>query len=167
MPSAKRELFKSPDVCQLAELQPYVLRSWEAEFPGLGQPLAAGTGRVYRREDVELVLRIKQLVFGEGLTLAGARRRLEEESGEPPLVAVTMEDALGDLARTKLRQVRMGLEAILALLNRDAGPELQLVSPSAGAMTARDRATVKRAMAAQTAPKPATKSSGAKKRRAS
>ena len=167
MPSAKRELFKSPDVCQLAELQPYVLRSWEAEFPGLGQPFAGGTGRVYRREDVELVLRIKQLVFGEGLTLAGARRRLEEEIGEPPVVAVAMEDALGDLARTKLRQVRMGLEAIMAMLSRDVGPELQLVAPSSGAMTARDRATVKRAMAEQTAIKPSTKSSAAKKRRAS
>ena len=87
MASAKRELFKSPDVCEMAQLQPYVLRSWEAEFPGLGQPPAAGAGRVYRREDVELVLRIKQLVFVEGLTLAGARRRLEEEIGEPPVVA--------------------------------------------------------------------------------
>ena len=167
MPSAKRELFKSPDVCQLAELQPYVLRSWEAEFPGLGQPGPAGTGRIYRREDVELVLRIKQLVFVEGLTLAGARRRLEEDIGDPPAIAVTVEDALSDLARTRLRQVRSGLEAILALLSRDvSGPELQLVSPSAGVMTARDRATVKRAMAEHTA-KPATKSGGAKKRRAS
>lgn len=167
MPSAKRELFKSPDVCQLAELQPYVLRSWEAEFPGLGQPLAAGTGRVYRRQDVELVLRIKQLVFGEGLTLAGARRRLEEEIGEPPVVAVAMEDALGDLARTKLRQVRLGLEAIMAMLSRDAGPELQLVAPTSATMTARNRATVKRAMAEQTASKPSAKSGAAKKRRAS
>jgi hypothetical protein len=78
-----------------------------------------------------------------------------------------MEDALGDLARTKLRQVRQGLEAIMAMLSRDAGPELQLVAPTSGAMTARDRATVKRAMAEQTASKPATKSSAAKKRRAS
>ena len=167
MPSAKRELFKSPDVCQLAGLQPYVLRSWEAEFPGLGQPGPAGAGRIYRREDVELVLRIKQLVFVEGLTLAGARRRLEEEIGDPPPVAVAMEDALGDLARSKLRQVRAGLEAILTMLSRDvSGPELQLVAPSAGVMTARDRAAVKRAMAEHTT-KPATKSVGAKKRRAS
>ena len=39
MASAKRELFKSIDVCEMAQLQPYVLRSWEAEFPGLGSPL--------------------------------------------------------------------------------------------------------------------------------
>jgi DNA-binding transcriptional MerR regulator len=168
MPSAKRELFKSPDVCQLAKLQPYVLRSWEAEFPGLGQPATGGAGRLYRREDVELVLRIKQLVFGEGLTLAGARRRLEEEVGESPRGTVTVEDALGDLARTKLRQVRMGLEAIMTLLSRDAArPELQLVAPTAHVMTARHRATVKRAMVAQRVSKPAAKSGGAKKRRAS
>ncbi len=57
MASAKRELFKSPDVCEMAQLQPYVLRSWEAEFPGLGAP--AGTaGRLYRRADVGMALRI-------------------------------------------------------------------------------------------------------------
>jgi DNA-binding transcriptional MerR regulator len=167
MASAKRESFKSPDVCQLAELQPYVLRSWEAEFPGLGQPLSPGPGRIYRREDVELVLRIKQLVFGEGLTLAGARRRLEEEIGEPSMVAVTVEDALGDLARSKLREFRAGLEAIMTLLSRDVGtPELQLVAPGSGRLTARERTTVKRAMAEQAA-KPAAKSGGTKKRRAS
>jgi DNA-binding transcriptional MerR regulator len=132
---AKRELFKSADVCELTQLQPYMLRSWEAEFPGLGKPAASGSGRVYRRADVELVLRIKELVFGEGLTLAGARRRLEEEQHEPgrSVVAVAMDDMLTDMARTKLREVRTGLEAILQLLNHDAGgaPELQLVAPPA------------------------------------
>ena len=132
---AKRELFKSADVCELTQLQPYVLRSWEAEFPGLGRPAASGGGRVYRRVDVELVLRIKDLVFVEGLTLAGARRRLEEEQQEPgPSVAAgAMDDMLTDMARTKLREVRTGLEAILQLLSRDAGrpPELQLVAPAA------------------------------------
>jgi DNA-binding transcriptional MerR regulator len=112
-----------------------VLRSWEAEFPGLGRPAASGGGRVYRRVDVELVLRIKDLVFVEGLTLAGARRRLEEEQQEPgtSLAAGAMDDMLTDMARTKLREVRTGLEAILQLLSHDAGrtPELQLVAPAA------------------------------------
>jgi DNA-binding transcriptional MerR regulator len=132
--STKRELFKSADVCELAQLQPYMLRSWEAEFPGLGKPAAAGGGRVYRRADIELVLRIKQLVFGEGLTLAGARRRLEEERQEPgaSVVAAAVDDVLSDIARTKLREVRIGLEAILQILSRDAGrePELTLVAPA-------------------------------------
>ena len=161
------KLFRAADVCEMAQLQPYGLRSWEKEFPGIGVQKSPESPRLYRQSDIDQVQKIKQLVFGEGLTLAGARRRLEEEIGDPPPVAVAMEDALGDLARSKLRQVRAGLEAILAMLSRDAsGPELQLVAPSAGVMTARDRATVKRAMAEHTA-KPATKSGGAKKRRAS
>ena len=60
-------------------MQPYVLRSWEAEFPALGIAKAAGGPRVYRRTDVEQVVRIRHLLLVEGLTLAGARRRLEEE----------------------------------------------------------------------------------------
>jgi DNA-binding transcriptional MerR regulator len=130
---AKRELFKSADVCELTQLQPYVLRSWEAEFPGLGKPAASGGGRMYRRADVELVLRIKDLVFVEGLTLAGARRRLEEEEQEPSpsLAAEAMDDVLSEMARSKLREVRSGLEAILQLLSDEAGtPELQLVAPA-------------------------------------
>lgn len=128
----KRELFKAPEVCEMAQLQPYVLRSWEAEFPALGQTAATGGPRLYRRADVELVLRIKQLVFGEGLTLAGARRRLDEEREEAESTPVlTVDDALGEMARARLREVRSGLEAILAMLDRPAPPELMLVPPVA------------------------------------
>ena len=140
MAQAKRELFKSADVCEVTQLQPYVLRSWEAEFPGLGKPAPGGVGRVYRRTDLELVLRIKQLVFGEGLTLAGARRRLEEEQQDPAAsaIAVAVDDVLTDMARSKLREVRTGLEAILQMLSRDASrpPELTLVAPAARAAKA-------------------------------
>jgi DNA-binding transcriptional MerR regulator len=134
--AAKRELFKSSDVCELTRLQPYVLRSWEAEFPGLGKPATSGTGRVYRRTDVDLVLRIKDLVFGEGLTLAGARRRLEEEQQGPAtsVAAVAVDDVLDDFARRKLREVRTGLEAILQIVSRNVDgsvPELTLVPPAA------------------------------------
>ncbi len=77
-----RSLFRQPEVCEIASIQPYVLRSWEAEFPDLGVVKAEGGARVYRRADVERVLRIKQLLYGEGLTLAGVRRKLTEE--RPP-----------------------------------------------------------------------------------
>jgi DNA-binding transcriptional MerR regulator len=76
----KRSLFKAAEVCDLVKVQPYVLRTWEAEFPDLGVAKSAGAPRVYRREDVEQVARIKHLLLVEGLTLAGARRRLEEDS---------------------------------------------------------------------------------------
>jgi DNA-binding transcriptional MerR regulator len=135
MGQSKRELFKSADVCELTQLQPYMLRSWEAEFPALGQPVNGGQGRLYRRVDVELVLRIKQLVFEEGLTLAGARRRLEEEQQEPntSIAAVAVDDVLGAMARRKLREVRGGLEAIMQILSRDVSrpSELTLVAPAA------------------------------------
>ena len=74
----KRALFKAAEVCDLVKVQPYVLRTWEAEFPDLGVSKTAGGPRVYRRSDVEQVVRIKHLLLVEGLTLAGARRKLEE-----------------------------------------------------------------------------------------
>src|SRR5262249_57887291 len=83
-----RALFKAAEVCDLAKVQPYVLRSWEAEFPDLGVSKSVGAPRVYRRADVEQVLRIKHLLLVGGLTLAGARPRLEGEAapdaGETP-----------------------------------------------------------------------------------
>ncbi len=75
-----RPAFKAAEVCEIAKVQPYVLRSWESEFPDLGVARTPGGPRVYRKADVERVLRIRHLVFGEGLTLAGVRRRLDTEA---------------------------------------------------------------------------------------
>src|SRR5688500_19803139 len=74
-----RSLFRQPEVCEIAQVQPYVLRSWEAEFPDLGVAKTKDGPRVYRRADLERVLRLKHLLFVDGLTLAGARRKLAEE----------------------------------------------------------------------------------------
>ena len=60
-----RPVFRPRDVGEIAELQPYVLRTWEAEFPDLGVAKSAGGPRVYRRADVERVLRIKHRLFGD------------------------------------------------------------------------------------------------------
>ena len=127
----KRALFKAAEVCEVVQVQPYVLRSWEAEFPQIGQAPAGGGPKVYRRTDVDLVLRIKQLVFDEGLTLSGARRRLEEE-GEPSSPAEMVEDLLDGRVRERLRRVRTGLQSILELLSTDGAnqAELRLVAPS-------------------------------------
>lgn len=119
MAAPKLERLKTADVCQIAQVQPYVLRTWETEFPDLGQSTAGGP-RLYGRADVERVLRIKELVYGEELTLAGARRRLEEAKDEPPTPA--MEYSLVDATtRARLKTVRAGLVAVLALLDRPAG----------------------------------------------
>lgn len=130
MAAPKRELFKAAEVCEVVKVQPYVLRSWEAEFPQLGQPPAGGGARVYRRSDIELVLRIKQLVFEEGLTLSGARRRLEED-GDQHATPVSVEEVLGAGVRQKLKNVKSGLQSILQMLSKDDHPgELRLVPPT-------------------------------------
>ncbi len=134
MAAPKRELFKAAEVCEVVQVQPYVLRSWEAEFPQIGQAPAGGGARVYRRTDIELVLRIKQLVFDEGLTLSGARRRLEED-GDQPAATVSVDELLGAGVREKLKTVRSGLQSILQMLSKDGDPqnELRLVPPPAPA----------------------------------
>ncbi len=133
MAAPKRELFKAADVCEVVQVQPYVLRSWEAEFPQIGQVPAGGGPRLYRRADLELVLRIKQLVFDEGLTLSGARRRLDEdgESKGSGAAATLVEEVVGDRVLDRLRHVKSGLQSILQILAKDGveAAELQLVPP--------------------------------------
>jgi DNA-binding transcriptional MerR regulator len=123
----KRALFKAAEVCDLVKVQPYVLRSWESEFPELGVTKSAGAPRVYRRADVEQVLRIKHLLLVEGLTLAGARRRLEEDSSPVAADEPAMDELIGQNARERLTAVKMGLRSILDLLSGNgAGEEFQL-----------------------------------------
>jgi len=118
----KRALFKAAEVCDLVKLQPYVLRSWEAEFPQLGIAREPGGPRTYRRTDVERVVRIKHLLLVEGLTLAGARRRLEEE--ETPVAAqAPLDELVGQNARERLTAVKRGLRSILDLLSPSNGSE--------------------------------------------
>jgi DNA-binding transcriptional MerR regulator len=131
MAAPKRELFKAAEVCDVVRVQPYVLRSWEAEFPALGQPGSGGGSRVYRRTDVELALKIKQLVFEEGLTLAGARRRLEEDDAPANgASAAIMDEILGDRVKDRVRNVRNGLQSLLQMLSRGNERELELVPPA-------------------------------------
>jgi DNA-binding transcriptional MerR regulator len=115
----KRALFKPAEVCSIAGVKPYILRSWEAEFQTLGRGSKTAGARVYRRADVEMVLRIKDLVFSEGLTLGAARRKIEGEAKPGPSGAE--QELLGDLfgadARERLGQVKEGLRSILELLS--------------------------------------------------
>lgn len=120
------KLYKAGEVCELLQVQPYVLRSWEKEFPGIGVQGKSPDGpRLYRQSDLEHVQRIKQLVFGEGLTVAGARRKLEADA---PLLAVIPDveaaevlDALGADVRARLAAVRDGLRALHSMLAAPAG----------------------------------------------
>ncbi|HKV95198.1 MAG TPA: MerR family transcriptional regulator [Candidatus Angelobacter sp.] len=106
--------FRIGEVSRLCGLPSYVLRFWETEFPQL-KPTKSGTGqRMYRRMDVEGVLRIKNLLYDQGFTIAGARQQLRAElkKKQSPLPFVTPPGN-----RTELKQVRQGLREILGILN--------------------------------------------------
>lgn len=97
--------FRIGEVARLTGIQPYILRYWESEFPLL-QPKKSGTGqRLYRKRDIEIVLKIKQLLYDQRFTIAGAKRRLQDEV--EPL----------DLLQ-QVRRIREGLEALGILLDR-------------------------------------------------
>ena len=123
-----RSLFRQPEVCEIAQVQPYVLRTWESEFPDLGVAKTAGGPRVYRRRDVERVLRLKHLLFVEGLTLAGARKKLASETGEvaaePPN---EFDDLFGSDVRQRLASVKQGLRDLHVMLARQ--PQVVSAAP--------------------------------------
>jgi DNA-binding transcriptional MerR regulator len=121
-----RPAFKPAEVCELLKVQPYVLRSWENEFSDLGVAKTPGGPRTYRRVDVERAVRIRQLVFEEGLTLAGARRQLERERGVATPDPTALEDdaqvpALDPAARERLLKARHELRGLLAMLSDGNG----------------------------------------------
>ena len=114
-----KEEFKIGEVCEIAGVKPFVLRYWETEFPELSPAKGAGGQRTYTRADVQLILRIKQLLYEERFTVAGAKKRLGEEAAGPPSKAPRLDtkgsDQLESMRRV-LKQSRRELEAILALL---------------------------------------------------
>lgn len=105
--------FRIGEVSELCRLPAYVLRFWETEFPQL-KPVKSSTGqRMYRRKDVEAVLRIKKLLYEEGFTIAGARQQLRSESkvekNQAPLPFPVQSSA-------DLKRIRHGLQEILGML---------------------------------------------------
>jgi DNA-binding transcriptional MerR regulator len=122
-----RAAFKAAEVCTLAGLQPYVLRTWEAEFPDLGVASSADGPRIYRKTDVERVLQLKHLILVEGLTLAGARRKIVEAEGtaaEPDAESM-LPSMLSAEVRNRIQELRRGLEGILRMLSAEPGRAAQ------------------------------------------
>jgi DNA-binding transcriptional MerR regulator len=150
-----RTWLKASDVCERAQVQPYVLRTWEMEFADLGVAKTPGGPRLYRPSDLERVLRIKQLVFVEGLTLAGARRKLEEE--RRPVDELPFDDepvakraaGLDAESRKRVTAVRDGLRQLLTMLSQTRpqpmGPTpVAVASDDAAPATTARKATSKR-----------------------
>jgi DNA-binding transcriptional MerR regulator len=76
------ELYKPAEACRVAEVAPYVLRYWETEFPALSEGKEKGAARLYTGRDVRIIGRIRELLYDEGFTVAGAKKRLEAEISE-------------------------------------------------------------------------------------
>ena len=115
-------LYKIGEVCKLADVQPYVLRYWETEFPQLAPNKSGGGQRLYTRREIDVILRIKQLLYSEGFTIAGAKKKLETEVAEP--VAVAQPEApkparkpRSDAATKALVNVKRELTEILRMLD--------------------------------------------------
>ena len=116
--------FKIGEVCEITDTQPYVLRYWESEFPALAPAKNSSGQRIYRRRDIETVLRIKQLLYEEGFTIAGAKKRLEQElterngaeRREEPEEGLPAQVASDDRTRAVLLEARQQLREMLTLL---------------------------------------------------
>jgi DNA-binding transcriptional MerR regulator len=119
-----RLYFRIGDVAKICAVEPYVLRFWETQFPTL-KPNKGGTGqRLYRRREVELALRIKQLVHHEGYTLAGARQALEAaprpkvKQGILPLTSEQAQQRL-ESATAAIGRVRAELRELVRQLGEE------------------------------------------------
>src|SRR5271168_5315909 len=106
--------FRIGEVSKLCKLPAYVLRFWESEFPQL-KPVKSSTGqRMYRRRDVESVLRIKQLLYDQGFTIVGARQQLRSEARTDKGQAAIPFPAQSPV---EMQRIRQGLREILSLLS--------------------------------------------------
>ena len=107
-PIPAKRYFTIGEVSELCQVKPHVLRYWETEFPSLKPVKRRGNRRYYQRHDVLTIRQIRSLLYEQGFTITGARQRLEGEQGR-------ME---ASMSAQIVRQVRMELEEVLALLRR-------------------------------------------------
>jgi DNA-binding transcriptional MerR regulator len=111
----EKQTFKIGEVCEMLQLEPYVLRYWESEFEDLNPQKNAMGQRVYRTRDIEIIYLIKKLLYEEGYTIIGARRQLKREitklSGD--VSSMGREEIVESLKR-----IRWQLQEILTLLGQ-------------------------------------------------
>jgi len=95
---AKKLYYKIGEACKLLDIQPYVLRYWETEFSSLSPSKSKSGQRTYTEEDLQIIGRIKELLYEEGFTIAGAKKRLEGELGGGGLKPLRPVDLSGKVA---------------------------------------------------------------------
>ena len=82
MAKGEAEVYRPAEACRIAEVAPYVLRYWETEFSALSEGRDSGTAKLYTARDVKIIARIRELLYDEGFTVAGAKKRLDAEIAE-------------------------------------------------------------------------------------
>src|SRR5919204_2358119 len=106
----KKLYYRIGEVCEIVGVEAHVLRYWESEFPQLAPPKNKAGQRTYRPKDIDLLLQIRKLLYEEGFTIAGARKKLSADSGadaeSPPSAQTHAPQASGQ----RLHQVRKELE---------------------------------------------------------
>ncbi len=112
--------FKIGEVAKMADVPTHVLRYWESEFPGIKPKRANSKQRLYRRQDVELVLKIKTLLHDQGYTIAGARK-LIQSGGEIPVMHKKQPNKAPNAIREPLSRIKEELLDLQSLLttNKD------------------------------------------------
>src|SRR5215212_6777986 len=100
---AEDKLYKIGEVCRMADVQPYVLRYWETEFPQLAPNKSGGGQRLYTRHEIDIILHIKELLYREGFTIAGATQKLETELA--PAAPPTDRSKVIDEVKKELREI--------------------------------------------------------------
>lgn len=108
LPLLDKMFYKISDVASIAGIETHVLRYWETEFPELTPRKSQSGRRLYSRQDIDLVLEIKSLLYDEGFSIAGAKKRLQKRKK-----TASDQDAIIEA----VRQTKKGLEDILAILN--------------------------------------------------
>jgi DNA-binding transcriptional MerR regulator len=133
--------FKIGEVCEIVGVQAHVLRYWETEFPMLSPQKNRSGQRSYRRRDVEISLRIKQLLYDEMFTIAGARKKLQSEIRETPkLKIVHPEPTQEETAKVS------NTPSLFSDATSDEEIELDLesIEPKVGAILSEQREAIKK-----------------------
>ena len=108
--------FRIGEVSGLVGVEPHVLRYWEREFRSIRPTKSARGQRVYSRRDVETLLRVRELLYAEGFTIAGARKKLQRAGVEPNERRPTEPT---ETVRAQMLALRAELEAFLTELGTD------------------------------------------------
>ncbi|MDT8318210.1 MAG: MerR family transcriptional regulator [bacterium] len=112
----EKKYFKIGEASRLAGLEPHVLRFWETEFSRLSPKKDSGKQRLYTKEDLQLILDIKKLLYDENYTIAGAKKKIDETELADREAGSKAPAILDDDLRKKLISIKNGLEEIRNML---------------------------------------------------